>query len=161
MVCVATTKDPAVDRCVGLVTISAAIPDFYKSLAVHFLMRDFQLENAHRFAQSTTPFHSDFLRVNPDELIQVPTRDIDAFDRLLHALSDGRYRLPVLFRKYFSCGARVSCVNVDPDFSNCVDAMIVLRLADLPPASIKSFVRSLPKELQCEVLRHFYGTDNV
>ena len=159
--CVATTKDPMIDRCVGLVTMSAALPDFYKSLTVHFLHRHFLLENADRFAQPTTPFKANYLRVDPEGLLQVPEKDIDAFDRLLGALSDGKYRLPVLFRKYFSCGARVSCVNVDPDFSDCVDAMIVLRLADFPPASIKSFIRSLPQELQNEVLRHFYGSDNV
>ena len=159
--CVATTKDPMVDRCVGLVTMSASLPDFYKSLTVHFLQRDFLLENADRFATPTTPFRPEFLRVDPDQLLQLPERDIDSFDRLLGALTDGKFRIPVLFRKYFSCGARVSCVNVDPDFSDCVDAMIVLRLADFPPASIKSFVRSLPKEIQEEVLRHFYGTENV
>ena len=159
--CVATTKDPMIDRCVGLVTMSAALPDFYKSLTVHFLHRDFLLENAERFAQPTTPFKAGYLRVDPEGLLQVPEKDIDAFDRLLGALSDGKYRLPVLFRKYFSCGARVSCVNVDPDFSDCVDAMIVLRLADFPPSSIKSFIRSLPQELQDEVLRHFYGSENV
>ena len=159
--CVATTKDPQVDRCVGLVTMSASLPDFYKSLTVHFLKRDFLMEEADRFATPTTPFRPGFLRVDPDQLLQVPEHDIDAFDRILGAVSDGKYRLPVLFRKYFSCGARVSCVNVDPDFSDCVDAMIVLRLADFPPASIKSFIRSLPEGIQNEVLRHFYGSENV
>ena len=55
----------------------------------------------------------------------------------------------------------MSCVNVDPSFSDCVDAMIVLRLKDFPSSSIKSFVRSLPQEVQDTVLRHFYGSENV
>ena len=159
--CVGITEDPAVECCVGLVTISAAMPDFYKSLIVHFLKRDFQMENAAGFAASRTPFKADYLRVDPDQLLQVPEKDIDAFDRLLSAISDGKYRIPVLVRKYFSCGAKVSCVNVDPDFSDSVDSMIVLRLPDFPPASIKSFVRSVPTEIQNKVLRHFYGTENV
>ena len=159
--CVATTKDPNVDCCVGLVTMSAAMPDFYKSLAVHFLYKNFMLPNAESFAKPTTPFKPKLLRVNPDQLMQVPEGDIDAFDRLLGAVSDGAYRLPVLFRKYFSCGAKVSCVNVDPDFSDCVDAMIVLKLRDFPAMSIKSFVRSLPEEVQKKVFLHFYGTEDV
>lgn len=159
--CVATTKDPMVDRCVGLVSMSASMPDFYKSLTFHFLHRDFLLEDADKFSRPTTPFKPGFLRVDPDQLLQGLNGNIDAFDQLLGALSDGKYRLPVLFRKYFSGGARLSCINVDPSFSDCVDAMIVLRLADFPPVSIKSFVRSLPKEIQDEVLRHFYGSENV
>lgn len=159
--CVATTKDPAVNCCVGLVTISASIPDFYKSLAAHFLNKYFLLPNAERFATPTTPFKPLLLNVDPDQLLQVPAGDIDAFDRLLGTVSDGKYRLPVLFRKYFSCGAKTSCLNVDPDFSNGVDSMIVLRLADFPAISIKSFVRSLPEDIQKKVFLHFYGREDV
>ena len=146
----------------GPVSMSAAIPSYYQTLAIHFLRRDFAFPNADKLVACTHPFVEDPECREPGQLLQdVPAGDIDAFDHRMAALSDGQYRLPVLFRKYFSCGARVSCVNVDPDFSDCVDAMIVLRLADFPPASIKSFIRSLPQELQDEVLRHFYGSENV
>ena len=158
--CVANVQAKA-DSCYGLVTMSAALPDFYKSLTWYFIHRDFALPNAERFATPTNPFKPNYLRVNPEQLLQVPEGDIDAFDRLVGAMSEGQYRLPVLFRKYFSCGAHVACLNVDNDFSDCVDAMIYLRLADFPPASIKSFVRSLPEETQKEILTHFYGSTEV
>ena len=158
--CLACTLDPSVEYCTGLVTVSAAMPDFYKSLAFHYLEHNYALPDAERFANATHPFHWQFLRVNPEHLMAgIPARDIDQFDRLLGALSDGKYRLPVLFRKYFSCGARVSCINVDPDFSDGVDAMILLRLRDFPEISIKSFVRSLPQERQQAVLQHFFGNE--
>lgn len=160
--CLAFVRDPSAQYCVGLVTVSAAMPDFYKSLAFYFLERHFALPDADRFASATHPFKQQLLRVNPEHLLSpVPPGDMDHFDRLLGALSDGKYRLPVLFRKYFSCGARVSCINVDPDFSDGVDAMIVLRLSEFPVISIKSFVRSLPQEQQNAVLRHFFGSENV
>ena len=159
--CVAAAKCESVEYCVGLVTISALLPDFYKSLTVHFLERDLPLEDAGRFAKATHPFETDFLRVNPDDLLQlVPRGDIDEFDRLIHTLSDGKERIPVLFRKYFSCGAKVACFNVDPTFCDSLDAMIVLRLAEFPPKSIRSFVRSLPQETQDLVFDHFYGSKN-
>lgn len=158
--CIAILKAKA-DSCFGLVTMSAALPDFYKSLTAYFLHRDFEMPDAHRFAMPTNPFKPSYLRVNPEQLLCIPEGDIDAFDRLIGVISEGRYRLPVLFRKYFSCGAHVSCLNVDVDFSDCVDAMIYLRLADFPPASVKSFVRSMPEEIQKEVLTHFYGSTEV
>ena len=158
--CIAILKAKA-DSCFGLVTMSAALPDFYKSLTAYFLNRDFEMPDASRFAIPTNPFKPSYLRVNPEQLLQIPEGDIDAFDRLIGVISEGRYRLPVLFRKYFSCGAHVSCLNVDVDFSDCVDAMIYLRLADFPPASVKSFVRSMPEEIQKEVLTHFYGSAEV
>ena len=73
-------------------------------------------------------------------------------------MSDGRYRLPVLMRKYFSGGARVICFNVDPLFSNSLDCHILLPIAGYPVESIRSYVRSLPQELQEAVFQKFYNT---
>ena len=158
---VAMSTDPQAFYSIGTVSISDSLPDFYKSLAIYFLVRDFRLEDADRFATAPNPFHPDFLRVNPEGLLsRIPKGDIDAFDRLLVAISDGEYRLPVLFRKYFSCGAKVSCFNVDPSFNNCLDGMIVLNKNDFPVNMMRSLVRPFPKETGEMVFRHFYGTPN-
>ena len=121
-------RDPESIYLTGTVTLSSGMPDLYKSLTVYFLERDFGLPDAESFAKPTHPFKPDFLRVNPEGLLSgVPKGDIDAFDRLIGAISNGEYRLPVLFRKYFSCGAKVACFNVDPLFSDCLDGMIVMK----------------------------------
>ncbi|MBO4341120.1 MAG: lysophospholipid acyltransferase family protein [Bacteroidales bacterium] len=155
--CVATIMKPHVDCCVGLVSISEAMPDFLKSILVRYLDRDYRMDNPDSFAKATNPLKPEYLRVDPDGLLQLGYRDIDALDRILADLSDGKYRMPVLVRKYFSCGARAVCFNVDPSFSNSLDVMIVLRLKDFPPASIRSFVRGMPQETQDKVFMNFYG----
>ena len=158
---VAMSRDPESIYLTGTVTLSSGMPDLYKSLTVYFLERDFGLPDAESFAKPTHPFKPDFLRVNPEGLLSgVPKGDIDAFDRLIGAISNGEYRLPVLFRKYFSCGAKVACFNVDPLFSDCLDGMIVLKKNDFPEANMRSLVRSFPKETGEAVLRHFYGANN-
>ena len=158
---VAMAKDPESLYCIGTVSISDALPDFYKSLAIYFLERDFRLPDADRFATAPNPFHADFLRVNPEGLLaRIPKGDIDAFDRLLGALSDGKYRLPVLLRKYFSCGAKVSCFNVDPSFNNSLDGMIVLDKSDFPVPMMRALTRPFRKETGEKVFLHFYGTPN-
>ena len=157
---VALTTDPEATCCTGTVSISNRLPDLYKSLAVYFLERDFHLPEGERFTVPTHPFQPDFLRVNPEELLQVPKGDIDAFDRLIWNMSEGRYRLPVLLRKYFSCGAKVACFNVDPLFCNSLDGMIVLKVHDFPIPMLRSIVRPLSKEMQEKVFNHFYGKAN-
>ena len=157
---VAVIQDPRINCLTGTVTISGTMPDLYKSLTVYFLQRDFALPSAEDFALPTHPYSLGFLRVNPEELLSgIPRGDIDAFDRLLGGISDGKYRLPVLFRKYFNCGARVSCFNVDPDFNDCLDGMIVLKTKDFPLQMLKSIIRPLPAGTQEIVLNHFYGSD--
>lgn len=142
----------------GPVSMSASIPSYYQTLAVHFLRRDFAFPNADQLVACTHPFVEDPQCQNPDQLLQdVPAGDIDAFDHRMAALSEGQYRLPVLFRKYFSCHAKVACFNVDPLFSNCVDGLIFLKLADYPMNTLRSLLRSVDPDLRNRVWLHFYG----
>ena len=138
-------------------SISDDIPDFYKSLVVRYLEKSFPFPDAPRVATPTTPFTPDFLAVDPDGLLQIPDGKIDLLDRFLGTLSDGKVRLPVLVRKYFSCGARLVCFNVDPDFGSCLDALIVLRFSDFPKSTVNSILRGLPEDVQDAVWKRFYG----
>ncbi len=155
---VCTLKCPEMQYYSGPVSISNEVPRFYKSLITHYLKRDFPMSGAESVASPTHPFVPDFLRVDPDGLLQVPEGNIDLFDRLLGALSDGKYRLPVLVRKYFSCSARLVLFNVDPDFSDSLDGLIFLKYSDFPQKTIRAILRGLPDALQDEVWMHFYGT---
>jgi hypothetical protein len=155
---VSTLKSPSMEFYSGPVSISNDVPLFYKSLIVRYLEMNYPLEGAEKVALPSHPFTPDFLAVNPDDLLKPVMGNIDAFDRLLMALSDGKYRLPVLVRKYFSCGARLVCFNVDPDFSDSLDALIFLRYADFPQRTLRSVLRGLPEDLQNEVWTHFCGT---
>ena len=154
---VSTLKCPELDSYSGLVSISNDMPDFYKSLLTRYLERDFPFPDAADVATPTTPFTPDYLSVNPDDLLQLPEGKIDQLDRFIGVLSDGKYRLPVLVRKYFSCGAREICFNVDPDFCSCLDALILLRYKDFPKTTVNSILRGLPDDVQDAVWQRFYG----
>jgi hypothetical protein len=155
---VSTLKYKELEYYSGPVSISNEIPLFYKSLIVRYLETNFPLQDADKVALPSHAFVPDYLRVNPDDLLShLPEGNIDAFDKLLCALSDGKYRLPVLVRKYFNIGARLVCFDVDPDFSDSLDGHIFLRYADFPPQSLRSFLRGLPEERQDAVWFKFFG----
>ena len=158
----AMTQDPGIHCCCGLVSTSDNLPDFYKSLAVHYLKRDYHLPDSVRFAFPTNDFVPNFLRVNPEDLLQaVPHGDIDALDHYMTAISGGKYRLPVLMRKYFSVGARVACFNVDPLFNNSLDAMILLQLNDLPRPKLQALTRPVPEEIKEAMFKQFYSAEDA
>lgn len=149
---------PEAEYYMGPVSMSSAIPAYYQTLAVHFLERDFSFPNADKLVTNTHPFVPDPACVNPDELIKdVPAGDIDAFDHRLAAISEGKYRLPVLFRKYFSCHARVACFNVDPLFCNSLDGLIFLKHSEYPQNTLRSLLRCATPEVREKVWKHFYG----
>ena len=157
--CIATIKDTKIHYCVGMVSISNALPDLYKSIIVESLEKIAPYHGAERFATPTNPFVKNFQGEDPGKYLEnLEEKGIDACDRLIFTLTEGETRIPVLVRKYFNCGAKVVCFNVDPDFSDSLDAMIVLRLKDFPEASVRSFVRSLPQDLQDVIFEHFYGS---
>lgn len=153
-----TLRCPEIEYFMGPVSMSDSMPTYYQTLAVHFLMRDFAFPNAEEIVLPTTPFVPDPACKNPDEILAgVPAGDIDAFDHELYRLSDNQYRLPVLFRKYFSCSARVTCFNVDPLFSNSLDGLIFLRHSDYPQKTLNSLMRCVRPEDRDEIWKHFYG----
>ena len=143
----AGAKIAGMEYTLGPASISNDYPLFYKSLMVHYIQKNYSLPNADSLLRPTHPFQPDFLRVNPDSLL-AGCANIDQLDHLISNLSDGRYRLPVLLRKYISFGARLICFNVDPAFSNCLDGFVLLWLHDMPDNSFKSMARFLtPEEL--------------
>ena len=158
-VSVATTHCRDAAYCLGPVSVSNSIPDFYKSLMVHYISRRYRLGEAEGFVFPTNPFRPDFLRVRPDDLLDPLPEDIDVFDRLLATLSDGRYRVPILLKKYINCGARIACFNVDPLFMNSLDGFIVQKLSDFPLPMLRSFMRPVPPEVAESVYKRFYGPD--
>ena len=153
-----TLKCPELEYYSGLVSISNDMPDFYKTLIARYLEKCYPFPDAEEVAKSTTPFKPDCLSVDADDLLQVlPERKIDLLDRFIGTLSDGKYRLPVLVRKYFSCNASEVCFNVDPDFGSCLDALIFLRFSDYPKATTHSILRGLPEDVQDAIWLRFYG----
>ena len=156
-ICIAAAKDPRIRYCVGMVSISDALPQQYKNLIVGFLKRDMLLPGREQIALPSHPFTGELDDKGAEALANVAPGDIDGCNIALQALSGGEHRIPVLVRKYFSCGAKVICFNVDPLFSNSLDAMIVLDLSVFPQISTRSFVRALPHETRDAVFMHFYG----
>ena len=89
---VAAYQNPEIQYYTGPVSISSDMPSFYQSLVVHYLMRDYRMNDADSIAEPSHPFKDNLLRVDPDQLLQFPKEGIDYFDRLISSLSDGKYR---------------------------------------------------------------------
>jgi putative hemolysin len=138
---------PGMEYTMGPVSVSSDVPTFYKSLIYHYFLKNYSLENASDIVRPITPFTPDFLRVNPDHLL-AGCKNVDEFDRLLSYISNGAVRLPVLFRKYASLGAKYLAFNIDTEF-NTLDAFIIQWLGDMPENSFNSFARFLtPEQLE-------------
>jgi putative hemolysin len=68
------------------------------------------------------------------------TLDIDALDTRVRALDREGKGVPVLLRHYLRLGARALAFNVDNDFNNALDALVVVDLPNAPVALLRRYM---------------------
>ncbi len=139
----------------GPASITSWLPPFYRSLIVYGLTKF--TPQAHKgYVIPRTPFKYDFLRVDPALLLENRLESIDYFDKYIQRLSDGRYRIPTLIKKYVKLQAEILAFNVDREFNYCVDGMIFLDMALVPRSEIEMLTKGSddPEGL----IDRFYGT---
>ena len=135
---------PEVRYLIGPVSISSWYPPFYRSLMVHYLHQRQSIPEFEKYVSPKCPFEYQFHRVNVEELAGGRMESLERFDRFMYRLSNSRFRLPTLLKKYIKLNARILAFNVDPDFNYCVDGLIMLDVMDVP----KPEIDSLSKEFQ-------------
>ncbi|MEG1485030.1 MAG: lysophospholipid acyltransferase family protein [Bacteroidales bacterium] len=137
-------KYPQIKYLIGPVSISAWYPLFYRSLMVYYLQKRQSIPEFSRYVSPKNPFVPDYKRVDIATLLAHRLDSLEKFDRFMYRLSNNRFRLPTLLKKYIKINARVVAFNVDPNFNYCVDGLIMLNLTEVP----KSEIDSLSKEFE-------------
>ena len=119
----------------GPASITSWLPPFYRSLIIYGLSMCTP-DNPEGLVTPRTPFRYDFLRVDPALLLKGKAGNVDALDKCIQRLSDGRYRIPTLLKKYVKLGADILAYNVDKEFNYCVDGMIFLDIDRVPRSEV-------------------------
>lgn len=136
-------KNPQVRFLIGPVSISASYPIFYRSLMIHYLKLRHSRSAIAKWVNPKFRFVPDFYRVDVDSLLKGKLDSVEKFDRFMFRLSNNRFRLPTLLKKYIKINSRIIAYNIDPDFNNCVDGLIMLDVYEVP----KQEIDSLSKEM--------------
>lgn len=137
-------KYPDCRYLIGPVSISDWYPEFYKSLMVHYALHRHGDSSLARMIRPRNPYRPDFLRCDPQALLGRKSDTVEKFDRFLLRLSDNAYRLPTLVKKYIKLNCRFLAFNVDKDFNNCLDGLIILDLKDVPREEIEALAKDRP-----------------
>jgi len=132
-------------RLFGPVSISNDYSSMSKELIMEFLER-------HRLSEPFAPFvrprnppsRGRIPSWTPRELSQA-TSGLGELERLVDEIERGRRAVPVLLRQYLRLNARLLSFNVDPDFGEVLDALMIVDIAQIDE----------------RVLRHYIGDDGV
>ncbi len=121
---------PEMKYFIGPASISSNIPPLFGSLIVEYLKRTrFDSTLCHE-VQSDIPFTPTFHNVDIESM-KLESLSIDQFDKALSRMSNGLCRVPPLIRAYYKQHGRFLGFNVDPDFNYCIDAFVLVEIADI------------------------------
>lgn len=132
-------------RLFGPVSISNDYTSMSKELIMEFLE---QHRMSAPFARLVTPRHPPARRsvANWTERERAEAlSDISHVERLIDEIERGARAVPVLLRQYLRLNARLLALNVDPDFGDVIDALMLVDL----------------KQVDERIIRHYGGDEAV
>jgi len=136
-------KNPEYRYLMGPVSMSNEFLDVSKALAVEFLKANFYNSEFSEYIHPNKPFTIRVPRkINKRLFLKYVGKDISRLDRFISSI-DPIYKTPVLIKKYLSVNAEIIGFNIDPLFNNCLDALTILDLFEVP----YDIIEGLSKEI--------------
>lgn len=144
-----------VECFIGPVSISNWYPKFYKSMMVKYISSEFSCDELKDMVEARTPFKVDFLRADADILLENNMSSVEKFDRYMMKLSNGDYRLPTLFKKYLKMQSKFLCFNIDPDFHDALDGLLLLEFKNIPESELLMLMKDSSDEEREMLIKRF------
>jgi len=122
-------SNPQIKYMYGPVSISASLPKIAKDMLVFYYSHYFK--NSEVLLEVKLPYQYSVDIKSLKEMFTLDDKKID-FKRLKTALSNMGIAVPTLYKQYSELcedgGVNFQGFNIDPDFSNCVDGLIVVEI---------------------------------
>ncbi|MBG0791215.1 MAG: lysophospholipid acyltransferase family protein [Desulfovibrionaceae bacterium] len=132
-------RNPKYTRLFGCVSISSEYSGVSREIIMGFMERHCSLpELAHMALPKRPPKASKLRKVDftlPDSVFDDPADVAD----LVRDVEDGR-SIPVLLKQYLKLGGKIIGFNVDPDFGDCLDGLILVDLMQSDPKVLSRFM---------------------
>ena len=60
------------------------------------------------------------------------SKDVKRLDKIIECIEPSGAKMPMLFRRYIEQNAKCIGINIDPDFQNSVDILMLTKVSDIP-----------------------------
>ncbi len=135
---------------IGGVSISDKFSDFSKSLMIEFMKSNFYDPFLANYIHPKKEFKVKLKDADKDFIFEETQSDLNKLDKIIDELEPNYLRLPVLIKQYIRQNAKIIAFNVDPDFNNSVDALMYIRIMDIPEKTLKPILSEYEKQLKKE-----------
>jgi putative hemolysin len=138
----------------GPVSISADYQRLSRALMARFLIDHLRDPELARLVRPRRPFRA----LRHHRRAVTPPADLDEISSLIAHLEADQKGIPVLLRQYLKLGARVLGLNLDPDFSEVLDALVLVDLCRTAPRVLERYLGHAGAR---SFLAHHRGRDGV
>lgn len=144
-------KYPRYSKLFGTVSISDSYTQLSQDLIVKYMRRTHQDSNISRWVKPYNPYNElpsdyDYISAKLSNIEQVAAK-------ITESEPDGK-TIPVLLRQYLKLNATLLEFNVDADFANCLDALVLVDLRQAPAAIMTRYMGK-------ERYRQFISSDRL
>ncbi|WP_147820218.1 lysophospholipid acyltransferase family protein [Salidesulfovibrio onnuriiensis] len=144
------TRNPRYATLFGCVSVSGDYSHLSHELIVNFLERHSSLETMAGQVRPKLPPKIKSLRKLDLRVPEAAFSDPDDIATLVGDVEKGK-SIPVLLKQYLKLGGKILGFNVDPDFGNCMDGLILVDLRNTDP---KILARFMGRPEACAFLAH-------
>lgn len=127
---------------IGPVSISNRFSVFSRSLMIEYITQHYYDEKLARFVKPRNEFIPDVGDVDVEILLE-ESKDLTKFDKHIRDVDIEDLGMPVLLKKYLGLNGKIVAFNLDSNFNDCLDGLLVLDLMDVP----MQMITALSKEL--------------
>jgi len=128
-------RHPQYKYLIGPVSISRYYSDFSRKLLMLFAKRHFYHPHFAQWFTPKTPFHPVISLAEKREMEEIHATTFD-LDEVLDQLQPEHIQFPVLMKQYIRQNARFLGFNLDPNFNDALDGLMILDIADVPDNTV-------------------------
>ncbi len=133
-------RNPAYKTLFGPVSISNSYTSLSRELLMTFLRTHYHHAALARLVRPRNPLpHKRAGAVNPATLSRLLS-DLDDLSGIIQDVETDRKGVPILIKQYLKMGASVLAFNVDPQFNNALDALVLADLTQTEPRVLLRYV---------------------
>lgn len=115
---------------VGPVSISNDYSKVSKSLLIQYIRKNYFNNYWAKHIRARRKFRYN-LRNTDIEINDLDANDLDKLDKIIENVEPNHFKIPILLKKYLKQNAKFIGFNLDPNFNNCLDGLILLDLREV------------------------------
>ena len=122
----------------GPVSISKYYSEVSKGVIIDFIQQYYFDEEMAKLVQPRQPFELKSKQVNTQLIAENLKGQFELLENFVEDIEPKHFKVPVLFRQYLRQSAKFIGFNVDPNFSDCLDGLMLLDISELPSSTIEA-----------------------